>query len=38
MLGTSDELPYALPEDDYHWEWSKEGRVGIKRDCRENLI
>ena len=25
VVGTSEELPFDLPEDDYHWEWSKEG-------------
>ena len=24
-LGVTEELPFTLPEDDYHWEWSKEG-------------
>ena len=33
VVGSSEDLPYALPKDDYHWEWSKEGKAGIYMEC-----
>ena len=28
-IAVSERLPFTLPEDDYHWEWSKEGKKTI---------